>query len=50
MREEAAMSTDGQGGTVGSDEFADEVWEDESPAAVEGEPSEGDAGDAPGQP
>jgi hypothetical protein len=50
-REEAVMRPDGQGGPVGSDELAEEVWEDESPAAVPGKPSEADAGTAtPEQP
>ena len=38
------MTPDGQDGPVGSDELAEEVWEDESPAAVPGKPSEADAG------
>lgn len=42
-REEAVMGPGGQDGPVGSDELAEEVWEDESPAAVPGKPSEADA-------
>ena len=43
-REEAAMRPDGQDGPVGSEELAEEVWEDESPAAAQGKPPEADAG------
>jgi hypothetical protein len=42
-REEAVMRPDDHDGPVGSDELAEEVWEDESPAAVPGNPSEADA-------
>ena len=38
------MRPDDLDGPVGSDELAEEVWEDESPAAVPGKPSEADAG------
>ena len=40
------MRPDSQGGPGGSDELADEVWDDESPAATPGEPSEAAAGNA----
>ena len=43
-REEAMMRPDGRDGPVGSDELAEEIWEDESPAAAPGMPSEADAG------
>lgn len=38
------MRPDDHDGSVGSDELAEEVWEDESPATVPGKPSEADAG------
>ena len=43
-REEAVMRPDDHDRSVGSDELAEEVWEDESPAAAPGKPPEADAG------